>query len=66
MAITSQVRRLKVCCHRGEDPEVMMFRCTRCKKLKCGWCEGAADEHSGVCDGCWCTLIEQRQTQGRA
>jgi hypothetical protein len=50
--IASQKRRMTVCHHQGEDPEVMMFRCTACKRLKCGWCEGT-DDRPGLCDGCW-------------
>ena len=45
--------RRKVCAHKGMDPKIMMFRCTGCQKLKCGWCEGAADGHPGLCDDCW-------------
>jgi hypothetical protein len=33
--------------------KIMAFRCKRCKKLKCGYCEGAADEFPDSCDDCW-------------
>lgn len=44
---------MKVHVHEENDTPVMYFRCARCQRLLCAWCEGAADDQPDLCNECW-------------